>query len=344
MQQPAIGPHMSSGRPTSPTHSSLPRCARSGLPVKWGPRSSLPTARARAGMLVADTRTRMSALALSSWAELRGRTVAPSIPVHPEFWPCVSAGGTTSLAKFLCAMAPCLSSARAATKCDRNSCRLRYCSGLLAAKTEYKTLAPLLAPWNYRVVPWAKRRERLERAPWGESGIAISSAGAYSLGTPRLMSNTFVEVVGSNRCGGGTDCHRSISSPQIRTTSWSGWLRAKSLVSNLWSVSPITPLHIASIGFCYSALGTENAVLRLWRRRPWWPALPCPTVDWGGTGAVGCLMDSSNYPRDTALVELKSRPFDFDPARVKHRHCFKIMTVRSESDSAGCVPVQWAKI
>jgi hypothetical protein len=29
-----------------------------------------------------------------------------------------------------------------------------------------------------------KERERLERAPWGEFGIAISSAGAYSLRTP----------------------------------------------------------------------------------------------------------------------------------------------------------------
>jgi hypothetical protein len=63
----------------------------------------------------------------------------------------------------------------------------------------------------------------------------------------------------------------------------------------------------------------------------------------GGTGAVGRQMDGSDYLRGTALVELKSRLFDSDPARVKHRRCFKIVTVRSESDCPGCVPVQSCK-
>jgi hypothetical protein len=63
----------------------------------------------------------------------------------------------------------------------------------------------------------------------------------------------------------------------------------------------------------------------------------------GETGAVGRLMDGSDFLRGTALVELKSRPFDSDPARVKHRRCFEIVTVRSESDSPGCVPVQSGK-
>jgi hypothetical protein len=86
-----------------------------------------------------------------SWARVIGRPFYPrssSVPapasllVGPTVWP-------NSLAPWL----PIRALRAAATECDRDSRRLRYCSGLLAAKTEYKTLAPLLVPWDYRIVP-----------------------------------------------------------------------------------------------------------------------------------------------------------------------------------------------
>jgi hypothetical protein len=125
---------------------------------------------------------------------------------------------------------------------------------------------------------------------------------------------------------------------------WAGYVGVLYPCKSPLALSIRTPCDVAAFGFELGALARNvdnighGATV---------PARGPPCVAGlrgeGTPGAVGRLMDGSDFLRGTALVELKSRPFDSDPAWVKHWRCFEIVTVRSESDSLGCVPVQSCK-
>jgi hypothetical protein len=94
--------------------------------------------------------------------------------------------------------------------------------------------------------------------------------------------------------------------------------------------SPDTSLRLAPIGPRSRAPKPRIATLRrqsaaVYGRRRHFRAL-------GGEDeccGIGFRRDGSDYPWGYRFGGIRSRPFDSDPARVKHWRCFKIVTIRS---------------